>query len=101
MANSYNSVLVSVSTTGSNVIVYQASEHSIVRSVLIHAKGTTPTVSVLYDDRTTDDVIAKKTLTADETWTPFTTALSVPSAHEIKVNTTDTINVLITYVEFS
>ena len=100
MANTYLTTLVNVSTTGSNVLVFTSSAKTIVRDVLIHAKGAAATVSVLYDDRTTDDAVAKNSLTADETWRPFTTPLAMPSAHELKINTSATVNVLITYVEF-
>jgi len=101
MANTYKTDMVSVTTTGSNVLVFIASGDLIVRDVMIFAKGGAATVSVLYDDRTTDDVVAKKSLSADETWRPFTAPVAMRNAHELKVNTTDTLTILITYVEFS
>lgn len=100
MANTYKTDMVVVSTTGSNVIFFTASADLIVRDVMIYAKGGAATVYVLYDDRTTDDVVAKKSLAADETWRPFTTPIAMPSAHELKVNTSETLTILITYVEF-
>ena len=101
MANTYNTTLVNVTTTGSNVLVFVSSAKTIVRDVLIYAKVGAATVSVLYDDRTTDDVVAKNSLSADETWRPFTAPLAMPSAHELKVNTDAAVNVLVTYVEFT
>lgn len=100
MANTYKTDMVVVSTTGSNVIFFTASADLIVRDVMIYAKGGVLTAAVLFDDKTTDDVVAKKTLTADETWRPFTAPLAMVSGHELKVNTSDTITILITYVEF-
>ena len=100
MANTYQTEMVSVTTTGSNVLVFTASASLIVRDVMIYAKGGAATVSVLYDDRTTDDVVAKKSLSADETWRPFTTPIAMSSAQELKVNTSETLTILITYVEF-
>jgi len=100
MANAYKSKLVVVSTTGSNVIFFTADGNTIVRDVMIYAKGGAATVPVLYDDRTTDDVVAKKSLSADETWRPFATPLAMRNVHELKVNTTEALTILITYVEF-
>lgn len=100
MANTYNTEVVSVTTTGSNVLVFASDAKTIVRDVMIYAKGGAATVSVLYDDRTTDAVVAKELLVADDTWRPFTTPLAMPTAHELKVNTSAEITVLITYVEF-
>lgn len=100
MANTYQTDMVSVTTTGSNVLFFQASGDLIVRDVMIYAKGGAATVSVLYDDRTTDDVVAKKSLSADETWRPFATPLAMRNVHELKVNTTEALTILITYVEF-
>jgi len=100
MANTYQTDMVSVTTTGSNVLFFQASGDLIVRDVMIFAKGGAATVSVLYDDRTTDDVVAKKSLSADETWRPFATPLAMRNVHELKVNTTEALTILITYVEF-
>ena len=96
----YQTEMVSVSTTGSNVIIFTASGNTIVRDVMIYAKGGAATVSVLFDDRTTDDVVAKKSLSADETWRPFTAPVAMTSAQDIKVNTDATLTILITYVEF-
>jgi hypothetical protein len=101
MANTYKTEMVSVTTTGSNVLVFTASGSLIVRDVMIYAKGGAATVSVLYDDRSTDDVVAKESLTADETWRPFTAPIAMLSAHELKVNTNASLTILITYVEFS
>ena len=100
MANTYITEVVSVTTTGSNVLVFASDAKTIVRDVMIYAKGGAATVSVLYDDRTTDAVVAKESLAADDTWRPFTTPLGMPTAHELKVNTSAEITVLITYVEF-
>jgi len=100
MANTYQTEMVSVSTTGSDIIIFLASGNTIVRDVMIYAKGGAATVSVLFDDRTTDDVVAKKSLAGDETWRPFTAPLAMTNAQDIKVNTDATITVLITYVEF-
>lgn len=100
MANTYKTDMVVVSTTGSNVIFFTASADLIVRDVMIFAKAGAATVAVLFDDKTTDDVVAKKSLAADETWRPFTTPLAMVSGHELKVNTNDTIVILVTYVEF-
>ena len=101
MANTYQTEIVSVTTTGSNVLVFTASGSLIVRDVMIYAKGGAATVSVLYDDRTTDDVVAKESLTADETWRPFATPIAMLSAHELKVNTSAALTIRITYEEFS
>jgi len=101
MANNYITELVSVTTTGSNVVVFNAGEKSIVRDVMIYAKGTTPTVSVLFNDRTSTLVVAKETIATDATFRPFATPLAVPLSSEIIVNTSAEINVLITYVEFT
>ena len=101
MANTYKTEMVSVTTTGSNVLIFTASGSLIVRDVMIYAKGGAATVSVLYDDRSTDDVVAKESLTADETWRPFVTPIAMLSAHELKVNTSAAVTILITYVEFS
>ena len=101
MANAYNTTLVNVTTTGSDVVVFASSAKTIVRDVMIYARGTTPTVSVLYNDRTSVLIVAKETMTTDATLRPFTAPLSMPSAHEIKINTSAEVNVLITYVEFS
>jgi hypothetical protein len=101
MANTYKTDMVSVTTTGSNVLVFTASTSLIVRDVHIYAKGGAATVSVLYDDRTIDDVVAKKSMTADEKWHPFASPIAMLSAHEIKVNTSAALTILITYVEFS
>jgi hypothetical protein len=101
MANTYQTQIVSVTTTGSNVLIFTASGSLIVRDVMIYAKGGAATVSVLYDDRTTDDVVAKESLTADETWRPFAAPIAMLSAHELKVNTSAAVTILITYVEFS
>ena len=100
MANIYNTTLVSVTTTGSNVIVYTSPGKTIVRDVAIYAKGTTPTVSTLYNDRTSTLVLDQTTLTTSATHRPFATPLGMPNAHEILVNTSAEVNVLITYVEF-
>ena len=100
MANTYNTVMVSVATTGSNVLVFTASGDLIMRDMHIYAKGGAATVSVLYDDRTIDDVVAKKSLTADEKWHPFASPIAMRSAHELKVNTSAALTILITYVEF-
>lgn len=101
MANSYLTTLTAVTTTGSDVTVFTSRADTIVRDVQIYAKGGAATVSVKYDDGTTDDVIAKKLLIADETWRPFAAPLATPDTHELKVNTSVAVNVLITYVEFS
>ena len=100
MANTYNTEIVGVTTTGSNVLVFASGAKTIVRDVMIYAKGGAADVSVLYDDRTTDAVVAKESLAADDTWRPFTAPLAMPDAHELKVNTSAEITVLITYVEF-
>jgi len=101
MANTYKTVMVEVSTTGSNVVVFSApSGGCIVRNVMIYAKGAA-TLSVLYDDRTTNVAINKATLALDEMWEPFSTPLGMQSANTISVNTSAALNVLITYVEFS
>ena len=100
MANTYKTEIVSVTTTGSNVLVFVSGAKTIVRDVMIYAKGEAATVAVLYDDRTTDAVVAKESLAADGTWRPFTTPLAMPDTHELKVNTDEDITVLITYVEF-
>lgn len=101
MANTYKTVMVEVSTTGSNVVVFSApSGDCIVRNVMIYAKGAL-TVTVLYDDRTTNAAINKATLALDEMWEPFSTPLGMRSANTISVNTSDALMVLITYVEFT
>lgn len=101
MANTYKTVMVEVSTTGSNVVVFSApSGGCIVRNVMIYAKGAS-TTSVLYDDRTTNVAINKATLATDEMWEPFSAPLGMLSANTISVNTSAALNVLITYVEFS
>jgi hypothetical protein len=100
MANSYNTEMVSVATTGSNVLVFAATGDLILRDVQIYAKGGAATVSVLYDDRTIDDVVAKKSMDADEKWHPFAAPIAMRSAHELKVNTSAALTILITYVEF-
>lgn len=99
MANTYTSEVVSVTTTGTNVLVFEGGDNVIVRDVMIYAKGGAATVTVLYDDLTTDDEVAKKSLAAYETWRPFAAPLAMASRHEIKVNTDQTLTVLITYVE--
>ena len=101
MANTYKTVMFEVTTTGSDVDVFTApSGGCIVRNVMIYAKGAL-TVTVLYDDRTTNAAINKATLALDEMWEPFSTPLGMRSANTISVNTSDALNVLITYVEFS
>jgi len=100
MANTYKSKLVAVTTTGSNVIFFTADGSTIVRDVMIYAKGGAANVAVLYDDRTTDDVVTYKAMSADETWRPFATPLAMTDLDELKVNTSETLNILITYVEF-
>jgi hypothetical protein len=101
MANSYKTVMVEVSTTGTDIPVFTApSGHSIVRNVMIYAKGS-GTVVVKYDDRTTNAAINKATLTTDELWEPFSTPLGMLSANVINVNTAVAVNVLVTYVEFT
>ena len=101
MANLYKTVIVEVSTTGTDVPVFSApSGHCIVRNVMIYAKGS-GTVVVNYDDRTTDAAINKATVATDELWEPFSTPLGMLSANVISINTSVAVNVLITYVEFS
>jgi len=100
MANTYQTEMVSVSTTGSDITIFLASGNTIVRDVMIYSKGGAATVSVLFDDRTTDDVIAKKSLAAEETWRPFTAPIAMTNAQDIAVNTSATVTILITYVEF-
>jgi len=101
MANTYLTTLVEVTTTGSNVVVFTASSKSIVRDVMIYAKGTTPIVSVLFDDRTSQLVVAKTQIATDGTFRPFATPIAVPIANAILVNTSANLHVLITYVEFT
>jgi len=101
MANTYLTTLVEVTTTGSNVVVFTASSKSIVRDVMIYAKGTTPTVSVLFYDRTSTLVVAKEAMATDATFRPFATPLAMPSSSQILVNTSDNLHVLITYVQFT
>jgi hypothetical protein len=100
MANAYKSKLVVVSTTGSNVIFFTADGNTIVRDVMIYAKGGAANVAIFYDDRTNDDAVAYKAMSADETWRPFATPLAMNDLHELKVNTSVSVNILITYVEF-
>jgi len=101
MANTYLTTLVEVTTTGSNVVVFNASSKCIVRDVMIYAKGTTPTVSVLFNDRTSTLVVAKESMATDATFRPFATPLAMPSSSEIIVNTSADLHVLITYVQFT
>ena len=101
MANYYKTVMVEVSTTGSDVDVFVSpSGGCIVRSVMIYAKGA-GAVLVKYDDRATDAAINKATLTTDEMWEPFSSPLGMLTANKISVNTAMALNVLITYVEFA
>ena len=101
MANTYITTTAEVTTTGSNVIFFTSpSGGCIVRNVMIYAKSAA-TVTVNYDDRTTDVSIHKVTLAADELWEPFSTPLGMPAANFLKVNTSAALNVLITYVQFS
>ena len=100
MANTYKTVMVEVSTTGSDIDIFSApSGGCIVRNVMIYAKGA-GAVTVKYDDRTTDAAINKATLTTDEMWEPLSSPLGMLSANIISVNTAVALNVLITYVEF-
>ena len=100
MANTYKTVTVEVSTTGSDIDIFSApSGGCIVRNVMIYAKGAGAVV-VRYDDRTTDVVINKATLASDEMWEPFSSPLGMLSANILTVNTAVALNVLITYVEF-
>ena len=101
MANSYKTDMVSVTTTGSDVLIFAASTSLIVRDVMIYAKGGHANVSVIYNDRTIDDVVVKGSLSADETWRPFATPIAMLSSHELKVNTSAALTILVTYVEFS
>jgi len=101
MANLYKTVMVEVSTTGSDVDVFTApSGGCIVRNVMIYSKGA-GTVTVKYDDRTTDTAINQATLATDEMWEPFSSPLGMLSANVISVNSGVAVNVLVTYVEFS
>ena len=96
MANSYFTTITAVATTGSDVTVFTSRADTIVRDMHIYAKGGAATVSVKYDDGTTDEVIAKKSLAADEKWHPFNAPLATPDTHELKVNASVAVNVLIT-----
>ena len=101
MANLYKTVMTEVTTTGSDVAVFTApSGGCIVRNVMILSKGA-GTVTVKYDDRTTDVVINKATVATDELWEPFSSPLGMLTANVISVNTSVAVNVLVTYVEFS
>lgn len=100
MANSYTTTITAVDTTGSDVTVFASRGNTIVRDMHIYAKGGAATVSVKYDDGTTNAVIAKKSLAADEKWHPFAAPIAPLLNHELKVNTSATLNILITYVEF-
>lgn len=101
MANLYKTVMVEVTTTGSNVYVFTAPTGGcIVRNVMIYAKAAA-TVSVLYDDRTTYVAANKAALSLDEMWEPFSTPIGMLYSNSIGVNTSAAVNVLITYVEFS
>jgi len=101
MANLYKTVMTEVTTTGSDVAVFTApSGGCIVRNVMIYSKGA-GTVTVKYDDRTTDVVINKATVATDELWEPFSSPLGMLTANVISVNTSVAVNVLVTYVEFS
>lgn len=101
MANLYKTVMVEVSTTGSDVDVFSApSGGCIVRNVMIYSKGA-GTVIVKYDDRTIDTAINSATLATDEMWEPFSSPLGMLSANVISVNSGVAVNVLITYVEFT
>ena len=101
MANLYKTVMVAVTTTGSDVYLFTAPTGGcIVRNVMIYANGAA-TVTVKYDDRTTSAAIKKATPAANETFEPFSAPLGMPGAHSILVNTSATLNALITYVEFT
>ena len=102
MANTYITTTVEVTTTGSNVIFFTSpSGGCIVRNVMIYAKSNHTTVTINYDDRTTDVAIHKATLSTDELWEPFSTPLGMPASNFLKMNTSEAVNVLITYVEFT
>lgn len=103
MANTYKTVMVEVSTTGSDVDVFESPTGGcIVRNVMIYAKSGSTTVYVNYDDRTTDvQVASEASMAAGETWRPFATPIGMLAAHKLSVNTNAAVNVLITYVEFS
>lgn len=93
--------MVAVTTTGSDVAIFTAPTGGcIVRGVMIYANSAA-TVTVKYDDRTTSAAIKKVTPAANETFEPFSTPLGMRVAHSIIVNTSATLNALITYVEFS
>ena len=101
MANTYITTTAEITTTGSNVTFFTApSGGCIVRNVMIYAKSAA-TVTVNYDDRSTDVAIHKATLATNELWEPFSTPLGMPSSNFLKLNTSAAVNVLVTYVQFS
>lgn len=103
MANSYKTVMVEVTTTGSDIDVFTSpSGGCIMRHMMVFAKTAATTVQVKYDDRTTDvNIATEASMAVNETWVPFASPLGMQPDHKLSVNTNEAVNVLITYVEFS
>ena len=103
MANLYKTLMVEVSTTGSDVDVFVSPTGGcIMRHMMIYAKSGSTAVYVKYDDRTTDvNIATEASMSATETWVPFASPLGMPATHKLSVNTNEAVNVLITYVEFT
>ena len=103
MANLYKTLMVEVSTTGSDVDVFVSPTGGcIMRHMMIYAKSGSTAVYVKYDDRTTDvNIATEASMAATETWVPFASPLGMQATHKLSVNTNEAVNVLITYVEFT